>query len=756
MPFWKRKKVISTSTSVSRFIEDESLPDTSKEALLNAIFTKTKISEAVIEAYTDTMVSRVERAFEYAKTRYHYGTPSQLIDAGPSIYNPIRGYVEGIKHPGELMGDLLYLRDAPVSHIHHALFVLQAQPTLGWDSLTNTLPGLSAEIGVTAYLEDITPIYRVADLSDPVPAYVSQFGSRPVYTYATPWREENSAWQPEPTVKITSGSPGAYVWYCYADPVTGAYTRDRLRLTMTEMFSNAASAMQFIYTLESGRVGVEIYLRNQSIPILETVPVTTGSAPKGAYFPFIFFRHNDQNRTASEFHSSNAYKTSVELCKIMNMDYQALGDAINANPDADKLEQAYLTMAVPINATHMAQKKYLYRFFEAQYLETDTETFRVRRVPTYDEYAAHPYTIELDDISTVLRDADTEMHIKYYAIQQSTHNIVGAENRYYTSTGTVTKVFPLVYTDDYGDTVTTTVSLTMSVFTVEAQITPVLRRRYTVYGLANFFLIRNGRGESGTYEDGTLMVPLDMALVNGFTFREKEVLYSASLNFVFNAYVEQRLKWYQTGLFKAVIVVAAVVVTVLTAGSAWQAIALAASIGAVAVVLTVTIILLKIIIARYVFKKLVEELGLENSFFAAVLLFVAAIYFKIDNSFQPEFFDPDVALSVATNLTVAMDSVVVDELSDIQNQMEEQERIQGEKMDELKAVQDDLNFDSLINPMLVLVRKPLELRDEGPDDFFRRTIHSGNPGVKSKDFASNYVSAKLRLPTVEQTTRGLV
>ena len=50
---------------------------------------------------------------------------------------------------------------------------------------------------------------------------------------------------------------------------------------------------------------------------------------------------------------------------------------------------------------------------------------------------------------------------------------------------------------------------------------------------------------------------------------------------------------------------------------------------------------------------------------------------------------------------------------------------------------------------------PFVVFGESPDDFFRRTVHSGNIGTLGYDYIHNYVDMNLALPKFAQTIGGI-
>ena len=65
------------------------------------------------------------------------------------------------------------------------------------------------------------------------------------------------------------------------------------------------------------------------------------------------------------------------------------------------------------------------------------------------------------------------------------------------------------------------------------------------------------------------------------------------------------------------------------------------------------------------------------------------------------------------------------------------------KMDELEKLSKEMQQSPVLNPMILL--------GETPDEYYNRTVHSGNIGVRVYETVSKYVKTMLTLPEFEPT-----
>ena len=82
-----------------------------------------------------------------------------------------------------------------------------------------------------------------------------------------------------------------------------------------------------------------------------------------------------------------------------------------------------------------------------------------------------------------------------------------------------------------------------------------------------------------------------------------------------------------------------------------------------------------------------------------------------------------------------MDDLLKD-ASDFSKYIEEQTRL-------LDTAQDLLEGNNLLSPFVIF--------GESPDDYYNRTVHSGNIGVIGFEAVSSYVEVALTLPKLDET-----
>ncbi|MDR8433932.1 hypothetical protein FPK63_23130, partial [Acinetobacter baumannii] len=90
------------------------------------------------------------------------------------------------------------------------------------------------------------------------------------------------------------------------------------------------------------------------------------------------------------------------------------------------------------------------------------------------------------------------------------------------------------------------------------QITEKTYRVVSVYGLAFTEYVTGGNTGVSAGDSDSLFVPLDYSMTTEMTNRDYENVVAKSLHVVVNTLKVVKTKWYQTGVFKVVLFIAAV------------------------------------------------------------------------------------------------------------------------------------------------------------------------------------------------------
>lgn len=119
-----------------------------------------------------------------------------------------------------------------------------------------------------------------------------------------------------------------------------------------------------------------------------------------------------------------------------------------------------------------------------------------------------------------------------------------------------------------------------------------------------------------------LIIPVDRTIAKDMELLKRERVYARSLHVVFNSMVIQKLKWYQTGIFKAIMYIIAIVIALWDGGLTLTSVV--AMSAATFITIVVQQILITMVVGYFVqlgLEVLAKALGAE---FALILAIIAA------------------------------------------------------------------------------------------------------------------------------------
>jgi len=759
MGLFSSKKKTKVATTVQRVIEDEQLPETVKAAVLKYILKDgSQISSYILNGLVESLAIRADRMYRFAERgKYYYGLPIARGLTATQGRDVVKQTIEA--QIGEPV-TLDYYEFAPINNTHVGWEVLVNH--YGYNPTTNEIRALSAQEGVPVYLDDMVAVYSQQTFNQADSGVLSVWGVPPnsgytperagilsAYVNHTPYKVSNAATEDlvevhfiyQPEQPGNSSSPIA--------PARGVFG---IRVEDTHPDQDG-EYHQVRYTTASGRVGYWTY-RNGSgeLPQVDSI-YKTDFEEGGTYFPWIYYRHDKQNRVHEKYRQTDAYKSSKKLCKIIGMDYLEMGKAINSNPDIGDIEQAMVIMAVAANSQDQIDLKYLYEYFSVMYYGSNG---------VLKEYLDNPAEFEGFTVrakqAVELRDKEFRMSFKYQGISRKKRaGVIGPVGKYSGSLGKVS--LSEKYFDSEG--IQTERVVTIPYHSYCKQVSKGIYEEIRVYGLKVYYDIWRGKMTSAAGESDNLLIPLDRSIAGLFSLPEREMLYSRSLHNVFNTRITTKTKWYQSGWFKIVMIVVAIVLTIIypPGGAAlWAAIAAMGTMYLVIAILTVIVIQFAISQAIQLFA---EAVGAEWAMVVAVALIAYGGWqaFSKAGTVSMEAVKSAVAnnfVQLGTNLAKAGMGVHQTERMEAYNkEFQEFELFKETQIAELEEVRKLLDMKTLVDPFEFIGEQPMIIWGEEPQDMYNRTVHSGNIGIASLDVIPQYVQQSLTLPRITESLMGL-
>lgn len=721
--------VTSVGTQVQRVIEDAHIPNSVKNGNLQNIFDAEGGGDQMIEYVFDQMANsvglRAGRMYNYGKNGYLFGLPQS------TLHSSLAGEEASQAAIAASVGSavtLAYYHFGPLNFMHEAWRLLQNQ--YGYDPVSNKIGELTASKGTDVFLTDMQLVLTPTTAAKASSSALDQWGPAPNGGIGLDNLNQFigiSAWTP---YVVNAGATQDTVEVHYAWKENVPTVIEGISLTQTQRKTGSLTLLltgfdlnkeyhQAKYTTVSGTIGYWSYLPGtHAYPAVDNV-FEHAYATGGTFFPFGYLRYNKATVTAAS--NPGEHASSKKLLNYLNMDFDAVSTTINANPDIKDVEQAILMMAVPANTTNPLEQRYLFDFFGT--IADNTVSYgNSDRLVEMMGIQLHLGT-NLPQTSIVIQDARFKMAL---AFDQITKSLVP---------GKIGKVGSYASGMD---------SAGAGRYWYRKQVTDILCMEVSVTGLKMTFFIRDGYTTTGDENNqNILLIPIDVGMTENYSVPDRELLYSRALHYVFNSYVVTDLKWYQTGIFKALLTIAAIVITVISLYTAWVAIAAAAAISLTAALITILSIVLKYILVSLAIKLFVKVIGAK---FALIAALVAALWAGYDiydaGSLKGAPFAKDL-LALSTNLSQGAQK---QEKTDLQSLLGEANDFQvyvDKQLKTLQTAQDLLNSGGHVDPLLIF--------GESANDFYQRTVHSGNIGILGIDAISSYVDLALQLPTISQT-----
>ncbi len=651
----------------------------------------------------------------------------------------------------------------------------------GYDPQTNKLMVLSAQKGTPTYL---------ADMVLELPAWMADnYDREEVAIWGTP---PNSGYTPE---RVIGGGGYSEVFYNATPAVfTEGLLTPQLKVTYTWQekvqvvnpgassyssrkeyeLQNAVGTFSMPYRdvdTDAGYFhakyvvnGVTKYWMYQygagTYPELDAVFVDSPNVI-GDYFPNIYFRLNKVDQSANK--ATDAYKVQKKLTKYLGTAYDDLAEAIHANPDIGDVEQAFLTMGVPANSQDSLEQEYLYEYFDALYAATDTElrdssdNFNLDSSVSWGTFSFlnRKKNIPLSQTITI-KDQVFRMDLSNSGILKTRVNgsigTVGA-----VTVGTAEFTYQAEVTESYGSqTISRTVTHRIPYRYYRKQISEHFYDEIQVVNAQMKYWIFGGHhtvlGDQG---EEILLIPIDRGILKKFNARDTERLVNRSLHFVFNSRVVTKLKWYQQEWFGIVLLIVAVIITVLSFGqdggsSIQAALAVLAGMTAQQILIWIAMKVLIFIVVREIFKLFVKAVGVEIAYIAALIAMAYGIKVGIEGtsgSFVGFEVTAQTMMQTVSGIVQGINMELRSLYTDLMGEATTFNLFKKEKMDLLEEAKNLLDTDSILSPFVVL--------GESPDDFYKRTTHSGNIGTYLIDDVHNYVSRNLQLPDFSSSIGGV-
>ena len=709
MGIFSSKYVTTVGTVVSRVIDNDKIIGAVKKGSLKAILQDGNLADHVLEEMVTGIGVKAERMYTYAENHYIHGLPSGEVYSSTQGRQQVEAVIEALEGQQVLME---YSNFGPANALH--LGWLKLVNVHGYNQATNQIASLSAQKGKPVYLKNLVVVVPSNLVSTLDPSVLETWGTAASggYTPEAPANELELAAATPYVVSTTATEMyvlATYVWKA-STSIWGNVAEETLSLSIAE-YPSDPDYFQAKY-LVNGQAKYWIYQNDTGgYPALDAVFVDA-PVENGNYFPFTYFRYNKQSTISDK--TTQAYKTSKRLVKYLGIDYDLLADTIDENPDIADVEQAMMVFGVPAVSTNSIECRYLFDYFNAMHYAMEPTTSNSRLDAIAQRFL---FSHTASKNSVVIQDKQFKMAFGNDGI--SKRMVAG-------SIGTVGS-----YSSGYE-------SIDLPEHFYRHQVAPGLYEEVRVINLKMTYYVYGNYSTTGDETDAILLVPIDRSISSQYSMGDREILYSRSLHFVFNSRTVTKLKWYQTGVFQVILLIIAVVIAMYDGGWTLSTVLSAAGIQALVTTIIINIVVGELL--KVAFKLFVKAFGADV---AKIIAIVAILYggyqaFKAGSISGAPWAKE--LLAVSSGLTNA---AMASDMADLMDEANAFRLFAEDKNELLEKANKLLSNSTALSPFVVF--------GEAPEDFYNRTVHSGNIGILGINAISSYVDIALTLPTLNDS-----
>lgn len=354
--------------------------------------------------------------------------------------------------------------------------------------------------------------------------------------------------------------------------------------TRKDVITKVSEAKLFIYKRDTGKPTLDVLFTNTN--------------DMGDFIPFIPIRH--ESRFLSNSYQSNIKNNaSKAIKKALDTSYDEMIKKIAKTPSLNDIDYAYITFGVSLNTKEPEGRRYIYEFFTTLRSQLGSELnsykqWKADYQKAYEEWLEYSNNFNnrifiksrpapipnRKNMSLNVRGAlGYNMTISFMDIHEKfgTGKVISSMKR-----GDV--IIRYLGTDSFYNFIperssgitryTRNLSQSADIISIVFQITDNTWRELKIYGLSHSNLIYRGKSVviSGTQalrdrEESGFIIPLHEGIFKNIPLVKGTQLCTSCSYVVFNSYQVVKSKWYQSGIFKLVVFVVAIVVTFYTGGA---------------------------------------------------------------------------------------------------------------------------------------------------------------------------------------------
>lgn len=657
MGLFTRKKIISVASVVYNMAGDEfKRPNYLKTTVASAVIDNSpSISEVIAGSYIKGPAIKF-RSFRRWADQTHYNDVIGLVTGSISTGDSIDEDLVVDELPPS--AGTIILQSAEISPADYTYwadkYILENYPERINTEYTTDFIEETNEILIT-WEDTSTTLFAPVDFEKGAPymyvVYTEAFGETPQDPVegseidlfpATPF-PDTTGWTELSFTDDSAGTThGVYERITFMGPVPGEDATYSLKETMFQDATPTTKTYQVdtqeIWHLSSSVMQIFTYKYGSGNAVLDAM--FAPSENMGGFYPIIPFRLD--NKFLSESYLPEVYKLSKKgYKKATTGDFDELVDSLKENPDLDDIDYAYTVFGVCLNVLEQSSRKYVYEFFkhimasyspigspeyiawQAQWTDAknswdDWTTWRTAQEDPMDPLYG---TIEPTKLAYPSMPANSlrvstagnptmnyDMTIAWSSITESAGSGLlkpdAKRDQLWFTKGDQTSYQEVYWAGDaegfFG--LLNGAFRTVEEIYLNWQVTETTWRRLKIVGLTHKNLIYGGKSVDITAfealddpEESGFIIPLHDGVFRAMGMVDATQMCTANCFLVFNCYVVRKQKWYQTALFQIILVIIAIIIIVVSWGTATPAVA--STMGAYFAALGMTVLMAHILAA---------------------------------------------------------------------------------------------------------------------------------------------------------------
>lgn len=758
MGLFSGSKKTYVASSVIRVIEEADVPNSVQQGIIRALHADSDLLESITENLFQSIGIKVEKFYKYGETKFVYGNPSGEFLSDQIAFKQVETILK--RETGETNLQVHYAKFGPHNLQH---FISQKMVNeYGYDTKTNIIHGLSEAPDIPAYLTEIRHSLNIFEMGRLgmaqsaldlwEPAWVFSGVGEPVIDFTKPIDFGHS-----PLIYRGGSTPFALLTY---EIISDAkikrgllewperYEKKSLEIPL-EGFDVEHDYFQVSYSVNGRRFYWTYRYGAGTYPELDGYFENPDNRKYfGEFYPSAYFRVNKVDLIDQK--DSPEYKSNKALVKRLGLDYDFIAEAIkDSGDDLGDVEFAYMTLGIPPVSDYPIDNEYLFRFFDKLYEYQDYKGGDPRLSTFLD--LRYEYT----------RDDRPELHNAIDIQDKKFRSMLGNRGIFKKIlTGTIGSIgtylsrseefFDYIETHDEETNTTTKFPIKRTKYIYQWQAGTGVYEEITVFDIEYKYFIWGTLGTVGREENEIHLIPLERSIVESMNVRKREYLAASALHLFFHSRKTIKEKWYQSGFFSFIIHAIAFV------AFAWafkpiligiNALVSAGFITTFQALVMVGKALLSGLLISFAIKLTVQVLGIELSIVAAVLLAALSLYQGVFGAGKNIFMlSAEQLLNASLGIVKRVGESVQDALQLLTQEYSDFLQYAEEQMKLLEETNDLLRPSSILSPFVYL--------GESAEDFYNRTIHSGNVGIIAIEAQSHFVDQALQLPTFKDTLGG--